>query len=951
MDPVTAVTGVSATDSASAGGLEGEPRLAPGQDFGPYRIERLLGRGGMGEVYEATRVDQTRRVAIKVISQRLTGAADRARFLHEGELAASISHPNSVYIFGSDEIDGIPVIEMELSRGGTLKDRVERDGPMPYVLAVDAIRQVIAGLDAAQAAGVLHRDVKPSNCFVDDSGRVRIGDFGLSMSTVAREAPGVEPGYRFQGTPQFASPEQLRGEPQDTRSDLYAVGATLFYLLTGRPPADGRTLGSSVPRGLAKIVRRCLSRDRAQRPATYAALDDGLRPFGPQSPAPSSVGLRALAGFIDLTMFQVSIAAARLLRAAPRSSGRAHFDWWSDVAPAVVGILYFGLLEGLWGTTVGKRLCGLQVIRRDGLRPGLGLAFGRAAIFEATKVATALISLIWGPAMPSGSGWIVLASVIFAVGWVGLFATMVRGNGYAAVHDLITGTRVVQRFARARSAAVSTQAPDTTAADAKVIDHLGPFDVLAPAGQTDRGDLFDAVDRRLRRPVWIHRLASGSPALSPAVHEADRPTALRWLGEGRSADAAWDAFEAPGGGSLQSRLRTPQSWDTVKHWLLDLATELKARLHDRSVEPFSIDRVWIDRGGRARLLDFAAPDDRSQSRGFNSPQSFLAHVATESLVSPSRDGGATVLPADLPLSARTMVDRLSRDGFASLADVVAEARGVAEAPSRLTRLRRAAHLAVVASPVLFSAVTIAIMMTTTDRAKPKDYDALVSDLQLLKDQERGRPYSYISEADENALSVYISGRFGQTLADDATWKNPSTANDLEPLHETARRVLNDHPRPTTEETAAARRKIAEHLRLRESEPIGLIHTVLIDAGTSMQMMLAPLAWLSALIVPGGLLLRLFGIAVVTGNGREASRVRSLWRATIAWLPFLAAWVVWIAFVKGGTGPFAMSIVMSGLLLDGPTYALLILTAGAVWAIAGPARGIQDWLSGTRLVVR
>jgi hypothetical protein len=139
--------------------------------------------------------------------------------------------------------------------------------------------------------------------------------------------------------------------------------------------------------------------------------------------------------------------------------------------------------------------------------------------------------------------------------------------------------------------------------------------------------------------------------------------------------------------------------------------------------------------------------------------------------------------------------------------------------------------------------------------------------------------------------------------------------------------------------------------LRESEPIGLIHTVLIDAGTSMQMMLAPLAWLSALIVPGGLLLRLFGIAVVTGNGREASRVRSLWRATIAWLPFLAAWVVWIAFVKGGTGPFAMSIVMSGLLLDGPTYALLILTAGAVWAIAGPARGIQDWLSGTRLVVR
>jgi hypothetical protein len=544
----------------------------------------------------------------------------------------------------------------------------------------------------------------------------------------------------------------------------------------------------------------------------------------------------------------------------------------------------------------------------------------------------------------------ILASAIFGFGWLGLFATMVREDGYAAVHDLVTGTRVVQRRPRARSAAVPVAAADTSAAGANVIDHLGPFDVLAPAGRTDRGDLFEAVDRRLRRPVWIHRVASDSPALSSIVHEADRSTALRWLGESRGADGAWDAFEAPGGASVRSRLQMPQPWDTVKHWLVDLATELKARLHDRAAEPFSLDRVWIDRVGRAKLLDFAMPDERPPIKGFASPQLFLAHVVTESLASPSRDGGAAVLPVDLPLAARTLLDRLRRDAFVSLADVVAEARAVADGPSRLTRSRRAGHLAVLASPALLSALTMVMFVPAVEPAKPKDYDAIVSSLQLLKDQERGRPYSYISEADEKALSVYISGRFGQTLADDATWSNASTMNELTPLHETARRALIDHPRPTMDETEAARRQIATYLRSREPAPTSLVRDLFRGAGMTMGMVY-PIAWLSALVVPGGLLLRLCGIAVVSGNGREASRVRSLWRATITWLPCLAVSAVWICFTHSGTGPFAMSILMSGLLLDGPMYAFLILTAGAAWAVASPSRGIQDWLSGTRLVVR
>src|SRR4029079_15082756 len=136
----------------------GAGSLAPGQQLGAYRVERLRGVGGMGEVYEAEHVEHGRRVALKVLSQRLRDPTDRARFLREGQLAASVSHPHVVYIYGSEEIDGVPVITMELLPGGTLKDRVVEEGPLSSTDAVGAVLDIIGGLDAAHAAGILHRD-------------------------------------------------------------------------------------------------------------------------------------------------------------------------------------------------------------------------------------------------------------------------------------------------------------------------------------------------------------------------------------------------------------------------------------------------------------------------------------------------------------------------------------------------------------------------------------------------------------------------------------------------------------------------------------------------------------------------------------------------------------------------------------------------------------------------
>src|SRR6187399_1276966 len=137
----------SFSPSATGTGLPADlPFLfAPGQRFGPYLIVRPLGKGGMGQVYEAEETDSGRRVAMKILSRGLGDDEERQRFLNEGQLAASLSHPNCVYVFGTTEVQGFPVIAMELAPGGTLKELVVPGTPMPPAKAVDAVLQVVAG--------------------------------------------------------------------------------------------------------------------------------------------------------------------------------------------------------------------------------------------------------------------------------------------------------------------------------------------------------------------------------------------------------------------------------------------------------------------------------------------------------------------------------------------------------------------------------------------------------------------------------------------------------------------------------------------------------------------------------------------------------------------------------------------------------------------------------------
>jgi uncharacterized RDD family membrane protein YckC len=717
-EPVSDLTGAMTTltplgaSRAPSTGPGASARLASGQDFGPYRIVRLLGRGGMGEVYEAEQIEQGRRVALKVLSQRLTDPHDRARFLREGQLAASINHPHSVYIFGSEDIAGTPVIAMELLAGGTLKDRVREQGPLAAAAAVDAILQIIAGLDAAQAGGILHRDIKPANCFTDRDGTVKIGDFGLSISTMARDVSQLTTSGTFQGTPTFAAPEQLKGEPLDLRADIYAVGATLYYLLTGHPPFDDtdlmalltriateaprspRALQPRVPRGLATIVLRCLSKDRASRPATYATLDEALRPFGSTAATPATLGLRFMAGVIDWTILVLLFLSLNVTLASRRSG--AIVPWWLSSVELGMMLAYFGILEGLWGASVGKRITGLRVTKADGQPAGVAGAAWRALVFAIPVIVIVLPGLFLGQGrlleLGAESPWLqslpgLVVYVLFGL----LFSTARRRNGFAAVHELASRTRVVRRLARGERSALDAfrdLAPATSAAARR----YGPYDVVRTLGPTGVGELLVGFDPSLRRHVWIHALSPGAAAVAPIIRDLSRPGRLRWLSGRRSPSEAWDAYEALDGTPLVGVIDTPRPWRTVRLWLLDLAREIEAGLTDGSITALTIDHVWITREGHAKLLDFRAPGapaaatNADEAATLGSAQTFLASVARRALGMSSGD-------EPLPLSASSALETLARRGVPSSSELVTRMAALLQGPDRVGRGRRAVPLA------------------------------------------------------------------------------------------------------------------------------------------------------------------------------------------------------------------------------------------------------------------
>jgi len=209
--------------------------LDVGDTLGTYRVEALIGRGGMGTVFLAEHLQLGRKVALKVLPPNLAeDPAFRERFIRESQLAASLDHPSIIPIYDADEREGILYIAMRYVEGTDLRRLLKAEAPLAPQQALRLLEPVSAGLDAAHAKGLVHRDVKPANILIEQaSGRVFVSDFGLAKLV---SAVGMARTGSFLGTVDYCAPEQIEGKPVDARTDVYSLGCVLFECLTGQPP-------------------------------------------------------------------------------------------------------------------------------------------------------------------------------------------------------------------------------------------------------------------------------------------------------------------------------------------------------------------------------------------------------------------------------------------------------------------------------------------------------------------------------------------------------------------------------------------------------------------------------------------------------------------------------------------------------------------------------------------
>ncbi|MFN0150157.1 MAG: protein kinase domain-containing protein [bacterium] len=294
--------------------------LTSGTKLGPYEIVAPLGAGGMGEVYRARDTRLGRDVAIKVLPAHLSADADlRSRFAREARSISQLNHPHICTLYDVGQHDGVDFLVLELLDGESLRSRLAA-GPFSIANAAEFAAQIVAGLAAAHDKGIVHRDLKPENIIITRDGALKILDFGLAKQTspiaggtdsASAETTPIDatmPGAIF-GTVGYMSPEQVRGLPADARSDLFAFGAILYEMLSGRRAFAGAssaevlsatlrdepralaTLDARIPAELERIVGRCLEKDPAKRPESAKALAHDLRRMA-AAPADSNASSR-----------------------------------------------------------------------------------------------------------------------------------------------------------------------------------------------------------------------------------------------------------------------------------------------------------------------------------------------------------------------------------------------------------------------------------------------------------------------------------------------------------------------------------------------------------------------------------------------------------------------------------------------------------------------------------
>jgi uncharacterized RDD family membrane protein YckC len=941
-----------------------------GQLFGHYRILCLLGQGGFGRVWDAEDTNTGRRLALKVLT-KVHGVSIEVleRFKREGQVAATINHPNCVYIFGAEEINGYPVITMELMPGGTLQDQLKSKGRLPVTEAVDQILEIIDGLQAAHKAGVLHRDMKPSNCFLDEAGHAKVGDFGLSR-TLESDSKLTVTGS-FMGTPSYASPEQVRGRDLDVRTDIYSVGATLYALLTGKPPFEAEQVGevlarivsepptpfshhsARIPAGLERIVLRTLTKDRDKRYPSYAALRAELLPYCSSATTPVTLARRFGAFILDyLAFYPLNLIMAPLLLTAWSERGFMSGFLLISLLTTMVWFFYFFIGEKFWGRSLGKWLLGLRVVSVEGGKLSYSQAVVRSAVFLTfyLLIPSVVAWIQWKSGLTTVSASYWTASVPLC-SYAALWILARKRNGYAGLHELASGTRVRSVSHRGELTAPELPLPEGPL-PAELPATFGPYRSKALVWQANGRALIAAHDDVLNRAAWIHcyRDAGDAPAMKELADA--RPGKLHWLNGSHDADWNWDAFEKPSGCGISGwvRARGSLSWHEMRQVLLGISSEMDAALRDaRKQRSLSLEHFWTTGYGQAKVLEFPASlGETSQAveihgDGWRRLLHQIVLFGLEKRFVPSTALDTLVPRVPLPEHAQPIIDSVcgSSNPAPSPAALAASLGNSMVKPAQLAAGRRLGPGLVTAILPLIMVISVFAARFITSRTPDWLRDlAAVSEYSAKLQQLDKSPGSPRTREQGAAIRTILAASYLKLKA--------------YPQREIYLKSLNEKLLPVLESAVKQYPNVSEADLERARAIVG-------DAGVGAFLRMLPRmekalpfgacvvlgclsipAFLLSVILRGGLLIRLFGMSMRMRDGRKSPRYRCALRALATWGIFMLC----LPFPPFSYLNHPLSLSTSPWVASLP---LAIAIVGLIYAAVRPARGIPDLIAGTVLV--